>query len=144
MATEQERDPSVDCVAVFITLHYDTLRHTTIERVRGDGVEKIAKCCIDGKFRPCLILGTTDDHFQVWCATAKEKDARSYIPLEGVHGLKGNGFLELHPDAIRWIHRSLRFKWIGRQDREANACVWDELNQMMLKASRRSPQRRET
>ena len=142
MATEQESDLSVGWVAVFITLHYDSLTHTTIERDRGNYVEKIAECRIDGKFRPCLILGLKDDHFRVWCGTSHRKPEKNYIRLNRVQKLDNEGFLELVPDAIRWIHRGLKCEWIGRQDREANDYVWEKLNRMMLNATKRSPQRR--
>lgn len=144
MAPEQESDLSVGWVAVFITLHYNSLTHTTIERDRGNYVEKIAKCRIDGKFRPCLILGLKDDHFRVWYGTSHPKAEKSYIRLNRVQRLDNEGFLELVPEAIRWIHRRLKFETIGRQDREANDYVLEELNRMMLKASKRSFQRRET
>ena len=150
MAILQVRDWYVDGVAWFFKLHYDTIewREEVVERFCDRRKKRIRETIrwyhIQAKQRPCKILDIAHDHFLVWCGTAEKKDAGSYIPLERVYGLKGNGFLKLHPDEIRWIHRSLAGTWIGQQEREANAWVWEEFNQMMHKAPRRSPQRRET
>jgi len=146
MATRQEKNWCVGEVAWFAKLHYDTIQwhEEVIERDCDSPVETIRWYHIEGKLRPCLILEIEHDHFLVWCATTKKKAARSYIPLEGVHGLKSRGFLELDHEAIRWIHRNLADGWIGPQDREANGHVMEELQLLMHRAPKRPRQRYET
>src|SRR5271155_3181157 len=112
-------------VGSFAKLHYKTFKCVGEFRRRlRDRMETVKRFCIEGKYRPCLILQVQDDYYRVWCATTQRKD--SCIPLKDVQGLDGDGFLTLDPTEIYWIHKRLRGNWIGPQHELSFVGVIDE------------------
>ncbi len=119
-------------VAYFTKLHYDKAKYCgSCNRPSKSGEEQIKYYEIEGKDRPCLIVGIQEgsDYFLVWCMTSQDKrnDGRD-IEVRGVPELRKKSYLRNVDAEIRWIHRNLSGKWIGQQNKLAFDAAMKEFN----------------
>jgi hypothetical protein len=128
-------------VALFICLHEESVddRKSRVETRSRNGLEeRVVVFEVDGKYRPCLILGQKTRYWLIWKLTGTQllpplKPLRRLVSLKRLDNIPTPSYLRdrgRYPNEIVWIHEQLARDLIGHVvDRNEHKYLYDQVKE---------------